>query len=114
MTSSPVFAAGVSSRIVPRCRSRIRCTIDNPSPLPGARVPGAVETTTDVRALVGWNAEARISDGHPHVGGRHLHVHVNLRTGSAVPDGVVDHVPEENREEPRTPDRSPGRASTNC
>lgn len=41
VTCSPISAGGVSSRIVPRCRSRIRCTIDSPSPLPGARVPGA-------------------------------------------------------------------------
>jgi len=40
------------------------------------------------------------ADRHAHVGGSRLHVHVDLRARSAVPDGVVDHVSEENREKP--------------
>ena len=40
-TWSPVPVGDVSRRMEPRCRSVIRCTIDSPSPLPVAFVPGA-------------------------------------------------------------------------
>ena len=60
----------------------------------------SIETTTDVRALLGWNAGACISNRYAHVGGSHLHVHVDLRAGRAVPNRVVNHVSEENREKP--------------
>ena len=41
VTCSPLPVGGASNCILPRCNSRIRCTIDRSSPLPGACVPGA-------------------------------------------------------------------------
>jgi hypothetical protein len=105
VTCSPMVDAGESSRMVPRCKSTIRCT--NRQPEPGARClrpRRSIEATADVRALLGRDAGTCIPDRHAHVGVGNLHVHVDLRARGAVPDGVVDDVSEENREKPASPE----------
>ena len=79
--------------------------VDDPlhdrQPEPASRRPSSwrpIEATTDTFALIGWNARASIPDGHAHISSVHDHFHFDCGAWGAVPDRVVDQVPEENSE----------------